>query len=108
MMVRPTGEARAAQMNSGADALTAAIKDTKLDAQLCLAASLLSEADPELATALTELNQLAAGGTALTKDSAMAGRFLASKLLGSPFEDADEEGRDARDGLGLDGNRPAS
>ena len=75
--------------------LTAAIKDTKLDAQLCLAASLLSEADPELATALTELNQLAAGGTALTKDSAMAGRFLASKLLGSPFEDADEEGRDA-------------
>ena len=72
-----------------------AIKDTKLDACLCLASSLLYEQDPELGAALTELNQLAAGSTAFTKDSSLTGRFLASKLIGSPFEDAEEEGRDA-------------
>ena len=72
-----------------------AVKDTKLDACLCLASSLVYEQDPELGTALKELNELAAGGTAFTKDSSLSGRFLASKLLSSPFEDAEEEGRDA-------------
>lgn len=72
-----------------------AVKDTKLDACLCLASSLVYEQDPELGAALTELNALAAGSTAFTKDSSLSGRFLASKLLSSPFEDAEEEGRDA-------------
>ena len=72
-----------------------AVKDTKLDACLCIASSLVYEQDPELGAALTELNALAAGSTAFTKDSSLSGRFLASKLLSSPFEDAEEEGRDA-------------
>ena len=72
-----------------------AVKDTKLDACLCIASSLVYEQDPELGAALTELNALAAGGTAFAKDSSLSGRFLASKLLKSAFEDAEEEGRDA-------------
>ena len=70
---------------------TTAIKNTKLDAKLCVVAALIP--DEEVSAALDELNAKAAAGTAYTgpKGTYQCGRFLESKLVGSEYEEPEEE-----------------
>lgn len=70
---------------------TAAIKNTKLDPKLCVVAALIP--DEEVTAALDELNAKAAAGTAYTgsKGTYQCGRFLESKLVGSEYEEPEEE-----------------
>ena len=70
---------------------TAAIRNIKLDPKLCVASALIP--DDEVTAALDELNAKAAAGTAYTgpKGTFQCGRFLESKLVGSEYEEPEEE-----------------